>query len=244
MGGRPESPYNPLSARAVRSPRPWGVTALFAEDTGSHPPLEVEWPLERITAPMSATPAISLTEPVVTVTAPETVVTPGAVAEPAPVEVVKARQPSFANLWEFAVAVNRSDPAALALAGNGATSGIAVEGPEVRKLVGTVWFRDVIARLSPAWRARLLEALVDSVELRDQDVKAGRRVIRLSEMRYEDLKDLMILSVPEVVRADVELLKTVGRFWGGDAIGRFRFSEGSVRREPSTLMGLLQGFRS
>ena len=129
------------------------------------------------------------------------------------------------------------------MAGNGATSGIAVEGPEVRKLLGTVWFRGVISRLSPEWRARLLDALVDRVELHDHAVKVGRRVMHLSEMRYEDLKDMMSMSVPEVVRTDLELLKAVGRFWGGDAIGRFRFSGGAANRESSHFMGLLQGFR-
>jgi len=33
------APYNPLYARALGVPRPWGVTALFADHTGNHPPL-------------------------------------------------------------------------------------------------------------------------------------------------------------------------------------------------------------
>ena len=47
MGGDASSPYSPLYARAVGLPRPWGVTALFAEYTGTHQPLDVDWSLER-----------------------------------------------------------------------------------------------------------------------------------------------------------------------------------------------------
>jgi hypothetical protein len=43
MGGRADSPYTPLYARGVQAPRPWGVTALFAEHTGVHQPLELHW---------------------------------------------------------------------------------------------------------------------------------------------------------------------------------------------------------
>ena len=47
MGVDASSPYSPLYARAVGLPRPWGVTALFAEYTGTHQPLDVDWSLER-----------------------------------------------------------------------------------------------------------------------------------------------------------------------------------------------------
>ena len=43
MGGQGDSPYTPLYARAGYSPRPWGVTMLLAEHTGTHQPLEVDW---------------------------------------------------------------------------------------------------------------------------------------------------------------------------------------------------------
>ena len=42
-----DSNYTPLYARAVQTPRPWGVTALFAEDTGAHVPLDIDWSAER-----------------------------------------------------------------------------------------------------------------------------------------------------------------------------------------------------
>src|SRR5688572_12994544 len=47
MGVDAKSPYSPLYARAVGMPRPWGVTALFAEYTGRQQPLEVDWSLEK-----------------------------------------------------------------------------------------------------------------------------------------------------------------------------------------------------
>jgi serine/threonine protein kinase len=45
---------------------------------------------------------------------------------------------SVLDLLEFAVAVNRSDPAALALASNGVTSDIPFDGTEVRRLINTM----------------------------------------------------------------------------------------------------------
>jgi hypothetical protein len=45
-GDAEESVYNPLYARPSHTPRPWGVTALFAEHTGIHDPLDVDWPLD------------------------------------------------------------------------------------------------------------------------------------------------------------------------------------------------------
>jgi hypothetical protein len=36
-------PYNPLYARAGRAPKPWGVTAVFAEYTGPTASLELDW---------------------------------------------------------------------------------------------------------------------------------------------------------------------------------------------------------
>ena len=47
MAADSQSPYSPLYARAVGTPKPWGVTALFAEYTGTHRPLDVDWSLER-----------------------------------------------------------------------------------------------------------------------------------------------------------------------------------------------------
>jgi cell division GTPase FtsZ len=248
MGGAAESPYNPLFARAGQSPRPWGVTALFAEHTGVHAPLEIDWPLERTVAPAEAPPLIDVA-----------VVTEAVIADPPPPETFRpsnptlevpvvetiepqAAHPAFSNLWEFAVAVNRSDPAAVALAGNGAKSGIPIEGTEVRKLVGTVWFRGVVPKLSQEWRTRLLDALVDTVEVPNHEVKVGRRTTHLKELSYGELQELARRAVPDLLRTDLDLLITIGRLWGGDALGRIRFTDDSNNHERSKFMSLL-GFR-
>jgi cell division GTPase FtsZ len=246
MGSTGHSPYNPLSARALHSPRPWGVTALFAEHTGAHEPLEIEWPFERGVVPPSASTAVAATEAVNPSTLPETIRVAVTPAESPVVETSASQpsQPAFANLWEFAVAVNRSDRAALVMASNGANAGIPIEGSDVRKLVGTLWFRGVVPKLSQEWRTRLLDALAESVEVRNHAIKVGRRTTHLKELSYTELQDVATSAVPDTARTDLELLMTVGRLWGGDAIGRFRFTDASNGDEPSKLIGMLHGFLS
>ena len=163
--------------------------------------------------------------------------------EPAP-EVEAA--PSFATFWDLARAVNRSDRAALALAHDGpTTSGISVDGDEIRKLLRTMWFRDVVAQLSEPWRRRLLDELVGSTAVPDHVLKVEHRDTRLSELTYEQLTDLVKrVSIPEAARADIDLLISVGRLWGGDAIGRFQFAPIAANGERSRFVGLLQGLRS
>ena len=247
--GGADSPYNPLSARAAHSPRPWGVTALFAEHTGSHAPLDIEWPFERDGVPMAIPEALVMPQSVDAAAGSQPIPASSPIEVEAPVvEAVEHEQkhehkPAFSNLWEFAVAVNRSDRAALALASDGASAGIPVEGLEVRKLLGTIWFRGVIPRLSQEWRTRLLEALADSVEVTNRVVKIGRRAVHLNELSYGELQDLTRTSVPDILRTDLDLLLTVGRLWGADSIRRFRFTN-NPQHEPSTFMSLLHGLRS
>src|SRR5262245_46343677 len=46
--GGAEHPYNPLYGRADRTPRPWGVSGIFAEYTGASAALDLDWtPLSR-----------------------------------------------------------------------------------------------------------------------------------------------------------------------------------------------------
>jgi len=246
MSRMAESPYNPLSARAQRSPRPWGVTALFAEATGDHPPLEIAWPFERtatlkpVVAAATEPPRLNEPQRAIPVSA-----TPTKAPLAKPVERPKQQPvPLFSNFWEFAVAVNRSDPAALALASNGAKAAIPIDGPELRKLLGTMWFRGVVPRLSDEWRARLLSVLVDTMEIPNHAVKVGGRAARLSELAYGQLQELRTRSVSEIVRSDMELLLTIGRLWGGDAIGRFHYSESAPAHAETSRFGrLLQGLR-
>ncbi len=244
MGVDSRSPYSPLYARAVGTPKPWGVTALFAEYTGTHPPLELDWTLERgvrtaasyqrpETKPIAAEPSVAVTAE-----------SPGLAERQAEQTTVDSpRESTFATFWEFAVAVNRSDPAALALAGNGAPSEIPIDGAEVRRLITTMWFRTVLSRFSRDWRERILNVLIESVTISDHPLKVGRRTARLQELTYAQLQEIgSSLSVPDVARSDLDLLITVGRFWGADAVKRFRFIEVSDPHRPTKVEGLLDRF--
>src|SRR6187200_808353 len=134
MGVDSKSPYSPLYARAVGTPKPWGVTALFAEYTGTHPPLDIDWSLERgvRTATSYQRPErepIPVDQPSpIAMEAGEQIAELD--AEQTEAGVAAMRGPAFSTFWEFAVAVNRSDPAALALASNGATSTFPIDGAE------------------------------------------------------------------------------------------------------------------
>ena len=228
--GAGSTAYNPLYARAFQMPQPWGVTALFAEHTGDHPPIDVNWSLE----PPIATelrPTQRLVEAVV-----EEVVVPA--SPPLPVEQPAHRDTSPDNFWDLALAINRSDPAALEIAQNGAGSSVSVDPTELRKLLGTVWFRSVFSCLSISWRERLLGVLVDSLVVPDHLLKLGRREIRLRDVGLADLKELFSKSsVSEAVRGDVRLLMAVGNLWGPESLGRFQFAE--THKESSSKLRLL-----
>ena len=142
-GNGSDERYNPLYARSLQTPKPWGVTALFAEHTGEHPPAEIAWPLEQFEPAVQRAP-----QPVQRAPQPDV---PRAVAP-------KARAP-FPSFRDLALAVNRGDATAVALATNGSDPAIRIDGAELRKLLTTFWFRSVFERLSQAWRTRLLEAV-------------------------------------------------------------------------------------
>lgn len=237
-----KSPYSPLYARAVGAPKPWGVTALFAEYTGTHAPLELDWTMERGVRTATSYQRTE-SEPVAA--------EPSAVAAAEPVEQAENQVEStvvdsprgFSTFWEFAVAVNRNDQAALALASNGAPSGIAIDGAEVRKLMTTMWFRTVLARLSRDWRDRILNVLTESVPVSDHYLKLGRRTTRLRELSYSQLQEVGdSLSVHDVARPDLDLLITVGRFFGEDAVKQFRFVDVADSQRPAKVDGLLDRF--
>jgi hypothetical protein len=230
----------------IRSPKPWGVTALFGEHTGAHAPIEIEWSLDRPLVQVARTPAAdewiapaATADVAVVAHDPVTPAIPAGSPVP-PVEDPVPVSAPFASLGEFAVAVNRSEPAALAIAANGATAAIPVEGLEVRKLLGTIWFRTVVPKLSEAWRARILDALVTTAIVPNHVVRIGRQPMRLGELTYAQLHELATKSsVIDGVRPDLDLLVTVGRLWGSEAVTRFRFGDVPVEREPSRLAGLL-----
>jgi cell division GTPase FtsZ len=246
MGVDAKSPYSPLYARAVGTPRPWGVTTLFAEYTGTHQPLDVDWSLEKgVRTTVSAHRTVE--EPAAEEEAPaaESPRPEARHKDPAAQQVLDPPRPlAFATFWEFAVAVNRSDPAALALAGDGATSDIPMDGVELRKLLGMMWFRTVLARLSRDWRERVLNVLVESGTVPDHTIKVGRQPMHLHELSYEQLQEIGSKTmVPDWIRPDLDLLITVGRFWGADALKRFRFVEPPERHEPSMMESLMEKFR-
>jgi cell division GTPase FtsZ len=244
MGADAKSSYSPLYARAVGMPRPWGVTALFAEDTGTQQPLEVDWSLEG---------GVRTTAAVVEPIAPEDN-TEAAAKSPEPVKprsdssdrkvVDPPRARAFTTFRDFAVALNRSDPAALALAGDGAASDIPVDRAELRRLLGAIWFRNVLNQLSRDWRERLLRVLIEGATVPDHVVKRGRQTIHLRELSYEELEEFgSTASVPDSIRPDLDLLIAVGRSWGTDAVKRFRFADMPARHEPSMMDSLLHKFR-
>ena len=257
MGVDPTSPYSPLYARAVGTPRPWGVTALFAEYTGTHKPLDVDWSLERgvrtitslhrgayeTTATVNDPVAVE-SVPLVAAESPASPIAREQVDHVTPTVVEPPRPRAFATFWDFAVALNRADPAALALAGDGVASDIPIDPVELRRLLGLMWFRSVLTRLSRDWRERVLNVLIDTAAVPDYVVKLGRQPMHLRELSYEQLQEIAAKTmVPDSIRSELDLLITVGRFWGADALKRVRFVEAPERHEPSMMETLLDRFR-
>ncbi len=151
---------------------------------------------------------------------------------------------AFASLSDFARALNRTDPAALALASDGAQSAMPLEAAEIRKLLSTFWFRSVFPRLSSQWRDRILDALLHSVTLTDYAIKSGRRTLRVSELQFDELKRIVTETIfPDAIRTDLQLLIAVGSLWGQDALKRFTFTEMPKPQKDSRFASLLQPFR-
>jgi cell division GTPase FtsZ len=248
LGTDARSRYVPLYARTVETCRPWGVTALFAEYTGVHQPIEIDWSFatgRRLPLPVHEPGARSeIVEPVQTEALVEVAAEPvrdDRAALPVSSPTTNRQPPAnFPSLWELAVAVNRSDPIALAVAANGASQEVSIDSAEVRKLLGTFWFRTVVPRLSAAWKARILDVLDESAAIPNHRVKRGRDIASLSELSYEGLQELSRTSVPDAIRSDLDFLLTVARLFGADALKRLRFVEPAVDRDRSRFSALLQ----
>jgi hypothetical protein len=246
-----ESPYNPLYARAFHSPRPWGVTAVFAEYTGNRPALDIDWSAERRTPlrvnaseadsiPLDAADEVTVTSTISDVTSSSDIVP---VADVAPSRD-RAPSPAFATFWEFALALNRSDPAALRLAADGAEFDMLMDGRELRKLLSTFWFRSVFTRLSPSWQERILNVLVQHVTIPDHSVRSGRRTVRLRDLTQEQRQQMVTEpTLPDAIRSDLQLLATVATLWGEEALGRFTFTHVPEAADTSRIGLLLQSFR-
>lgn len=252
--GASQATYNPLHAVAPDAPKPWGITALFAEYTGHHAPLEIAWPdVRSVGRPAPAEPVdaavidvapADIARPPITADAerPEKIEEPLAPVRAAS-EVTEAPR-SFSTLWEFALAVNRNEPPALALAADGHSCDMPIEGSEVRKLLGTVWFRSVFRTLSSHWHRRLLDVLLDDTRIHNHVLRQGRRAARLNQLSYDDLKRAATdLDVPDLVRADVQLLAAIGTLWGSEVLTRVAFEPAEGTAPPSAFDLLLQPFR-
>jgi hypothetical protein len=239
-------PYNPLYARAGRAPKPWGVTGVFAEYTGPSASLELDWTISP--KPSRAGRQPSVHESPVPVTVPTTdqpihAHTPSVTTSTRESAAPPAAR-GFASLWEFALALNRQDAVALAIARDGADSQMAFDGMEVKKLLTTVWFRSIFPSLSAAWRERLLAALVEDVVIPNHGLKWRRGVTPVRDLGYADLKEIWSNSfVPEAMRVDLELLLVVGRLWGDEAMSRLRFAELEPADGSSKLGALLHSLR-
>ena len=240
-----ESPYNPLYARAFYAPRPWGVTTVFAEYTGNHPALDIEWSADkRVPLRLNVLSAVDSipfqdADDVAVPSLGSDVTPPADVAAASDV----APSPSFSTFWEFARALNRSDPAALRLAEDGAQCDIPMDGRELRKILGTFWFRSVFPHFSPEWQDRILNVLVEHVVIPNHAIKNGRRTVHLHELTQEQRQQVMTESgLPDAIRADLQLLVTVAMLWGAEAVERFALTP-VPEGDTSRIAQLLQPFR-
>jgi len=244
MGADARNTYSPLYARAVGMPRPWGVTALFAEYTGTQQPLDIDWSLEggvRTTATVFEAAAME-DAPLAAAESPARLERHAKSSAHKVSDPPRAR--AFASFWELAVALNRSEPAALAVVSDGAASDIPVDAIELRRLLTMMWFRTVLGRLPHDWRERLLQILIESSIVTDHAIKRGWQTSRLHELSYEELVEIgSAPAVPDWMRPDLDLLIAVGRLWGADAVKRLRFAEVPDRPEPSVMGSLLHKLR-
>jgi len=262
-GDAARATYNPLYARAPHVPKPWGVTAIFAEHTGSHSPLQIDWNLERrpVTLPSSAVvPIAAFVRP--THAEVDSRLEPGLPTSESRLPTSESRIPNpesrekapaspsqseraFANVWEFARALNRLEPEALALARGGVDCRMTIDSTDLRKLVTTFWVRSVFPRLSTDWRDRMLDVLVQNVTIPNYLLRQGRRTLHLNEATFEDLKQIVTETIfPDAIRSDLQLLIAVGTLWGEDALARFEFIQSSdAGLKPSRLGSLLGALR-
>ena len=245
MGIDSRSPYSPLYARAVGTPKPWGVTALFAEYTGTHPPLDVDWTLERGVRTTAGYPRSESEAAVGRATRRWSLWNRRSRSRG---KSSSRRRRATARAWILDLlgvcGCGQSCRSGRARVGRQRrTSVFPVDGADVRKLLTTMWFRTVLARLSAEWHERLLNALIEHVSVSDHPVKLGRQTLHLRELTYAQLQEIgSTTPVSDAIRPDLDLLITVGRFWGADAVKRFRFVEVSEPQSARPRSSLLDRF--
>ena len=90
----------------------------------------------------------------------------------------------------------------------------------------------------------MLNVLVEHVTIPDHAVRNGRRTVHLHEMTQEQRQQMVTEpSLPDAIRADLQLLVTVATLWGGEALGRFEFTPVPEAADTSRIALLLQPFR-
>ncbi len=247
LGDAPGRPYNPLYARAFQTPRPWGVTALFTEHTGVHEPLVLDWNVRASAAafrqPPNGPTTVELVEPA---PAQATTAVPPNAADVQPVSSIAAephavsRSTSFDTVWDFARALNRGDRAALEAAADERQPEMPIDGLEVKRLLGTIWFRGVFTHLSATWKERLLAALAESVVMPNHVLRNGRQAVHLKELRYEQLKEISATTLLRgAAGTDLQLLLAIGNLWGEHALSRLQFADTTEHEDSSRLASLL-----
>jgi cell division GTPase FtsZ len=235
LGNAADGRYNPLYARAVHAPRPWGVTALFTEYTGAHEPMPLVWASNALTE-RNVSSAVIVDQPAGDAALPLT-----RPAIEAAGQHERAAGPLFATVGDFARAINRLDPIALELAARDPEPDILIEGSAVRKLIGAVWFRSIFPKLSSSWRERLLDALAGSVLIPNHVLSRGRQPIHLADGSYQDLKAIAgSTAVSGAAGADLHLVLAILGLWGEEARRRLRFGD-VVASERSSRLGALFG---
>jgi cell division GTPase FtsZ len=246
LGDVPGARYNPLYARAVHTPKPWGITALFTEYTGVHDALPLEWTLKPslslrpVTSEAQTEPIVDAEEIASEPSGHGTLQFPRAVE---PAEIEPAPVPLFATVGDFAKALNRLDPVALQLAAGDPLPEMPVDGLAVRKLVGTFWFRSIFPRLSASWRERLLDSLATTVVIPNHVLWRGRQAVHLADGSFDDLKEIAAkTTVNGAAGMDLQLLLAIVNLWGEEARPRLQFVE-VAPPEGSSRLGALLGLR-
>ena len=248
MGDLIDAPYNPLYAPIVSSTTPVGYHRLVHRAHGStcadrdRLGCRKRAPLAGLSL-LAAQPGLSGVEQEVEIPA-----TPVPEDHPPASEgagTTTSPTSGFSTFWEFAVALNHADPAAIAMAANGVKPEFPILPGELRKLLGTFWFRSAFSRFSAAWRERTLEVVMTGIAIPNHAVKHGRHIVYASDLTYDQLHDVCsktMLRGP--AGTDLQLLLTVGKLWGPDALARLTFTDVDGRGEPSRLGNVLQRFLS
>ncbi|HET9371683.1 MAG TPA: hypothetical protein VFO19_15585 [Vicinamibacterales bacterium] len=248
LGSGPGARYNPLYARAVRTPRPWGITALFTEYTGVHEALPLEWTLEPSLSNLRTSNGDADLESVegeaIAAAADGDAAASTSVASGAMRPVARTSGSAFATLADFAKALNRLDPFAVRLAAGEPSPAVPIEGAAVRQLLGTFWFRSIFPRFSPAWRERLLDSLAASVVIPNHRLPKGRHAVLLADASYDDLKAIAeTTNLGGGAGADLQLVLAIAGLWGDEARRRLRFVE-TGEPAASPRKGALLGWRA